>query len=144
MPRLLALPAPVLALLVALVLATPVVGLAGCDDEPEEPAEKPMMGADGRGRWVVAFADAEPDLAEYRSLAKDNPSGAEAFAERARKKLSTSHADFESSLQALSGRIVERWWMSSSLTIEVDASAVPSLRESPGVKSIRPDVALGE
>lgn len=125
----------------ALVLAGTTVGLgAGCPDKEAE--TKRVLGTEGRERWVVTFEGNEPDLAEYRALLKDKPDEAEAYAEKMRKKLETDHEDLAKALESLNGRIVERWWMSQSVTVEIDATVAPSLEKVPGVKSVVPDVPL--
>lgn len=118
-----------------------VVGLgAGCPDKDVD--TKRVLGTEGRERWVVTFEGNEPDLAEYRALLKDKPDEAEAYAEKMRKKLETDHEELTKALESLNGRIVERWWMSQSVTVEIDAAAAPSLEKVPGVKSLTPDVPL--
>jgi hypothetical protein len=112
---------------------------AGC---PGKDDTKRVLGTDGRERWVVTFEGNEPDLAEYRALLKDKPDEAEAYAEKMRKKLETDHEDLAKVLESLNGRIVERWWMSQSVTVEIDATAAPSLEKVAGVKSLTPDVPL--
>lgn len=124
----------------ALVLAVAGAVLGGCSDNEAE--TKRVLGTEGRERWVVTFEGPEPDLAEYRALMKENPVEAEAYAERMRKKLETDHEDLAKALESLNGRIVERWWMSQSVTVEIDASAAPSLEKVPSVKSLAPDVPL--
>jgi hypothetical protein len=117
---------------------------AGCPAPAEATDDKRVLGADGRERWVVTFEGVEPDPTEYRELLKTSPPEAEEYAERMRKQLTRDHAAFESALQALSGRVVERWWMSNAVTVEIDKNAAPSLREAAGVKAVTPDVALGD
>lgn len=117
--------------------------LAGCSSETAQPVAKPVAGEGGRERWVVSFNGAAPDLTEYRTLASSDAAAAELLAEKLRKQLLVAHADFEASLQAVSGRIVETWWMANAVTVEVEGNAVPSLRGLPGVKDVAPDVALG-
>jgi hypothetical protein len=128
-------------LVIAALLATAVVGGACKDDEPV-PTGKRMLGSEGRERWVVTFDGKEPDLSEYKGLIADAPDEVESYAAKRRAQLSHDHADFEAQVQALDGKVVERWWMSNALTIEVKPEGVPTLRGFPGVKSMTPDVPL--
>lgn len=123
----------------ALCLLGGIVGSAGCPDK-EEP--KRVTGTEGRERWIVSFEGNEPDLAEYRALMKDKPDEAEAYAEKMRRKLDQDHEELTKSLESFNGTVVERWWMSNSVTVEIEAGKAPSLEKVPGVKSLAPDVPL--
>ena len=128
-----------------IVCATSVAGAAcsSCSsNDPQTTTGKRMLGAEGKERWVVTFDATEPDLGEYRDLVAENPTEAEAYAAKMRAKLAHDRADFEAQVQALEGKVVERWWMSNALTVEVKPDSVPSLKGMPGVKSIVPDVPL--
>jgi hypothetical protein len=131
-------------LLVALPVCVVLAVAAACPSKPEGADVRAVLGTDGKPRWVVTFDGPEPDLAEYRALLKEKPDEADALAEKMRKKLEHDHAEFETQLQSLGGRIVERWWMSNAMTVELDASAMPSLKAQPGVESISEDTPLGE
>ena len=111
----------------------------GC---PQKEETRRVLGTDGRERWIVTFDGNEPDLAEYRALMKDKPDEAEAYAEKMRRKLDQDHEQLAQTLESLNGKVVERWWMSRSMTVEIEAGNVPSLRKASGVKSIVPDVPL--
>jgi hypothetical protein len=128
---------------VAFLTATVAAAVVGCSGD-DAGAEKRVMGTDGRERWVVKLDGTPPDLGPYRQLLQERPADAEGFAEKMRQKLAQDHADFESALSALNGRVVEHWWMSNAVTVEVEAGGVPSLQKAPGVVSVSPDVALGE
>lgn len=124
-----------------------VLGLGlfvGCPAKDPAATGPRVLGTDGRERYVVVFDATAPDLADYRALLKDKPDDAEAYAEKMRAKLHQDHADFEASLSTVNGRVVERWWMSNALTVEVEATGVPTLQKAPGVKSVTPDALLGE
>lgn len=129
--------------LVVLVLAGAIAaGALGGGCPSKEGDGKRVLGTEGRERWVVTFEGNEPDLAEYRALMKDKPAEADAYADKMRKKLETDHEDLAKMLESLNGRIVERWWMSQSVTVEIDATAAPSLEKVAGVKSLTPDAPL--
>lgn len=123
---------PALLLLLPLPLACP-----GKDEDT-----KRVLGTEGRERWIVTFEGNEPDLGEYRALMKDKPDEAEAYAEKMRRKLEADHEDLTKTLESLNGRIVERWWMSGAVTVEIEAGKAPSLEKVAGVKSIAPDTPL--
>jgi hypothetical protein len=131
-----------LAGLLAGLLAGAAALAGGCPGKDDDGGPR-VLGTEGRERWVVTFEGDEPDLAEYRALLKDKPDDAEAYAEKMRKKLETDHEDLAKTLESLNGRIVERWWMSRAVTVEIDAGKAPSLVKAAGVKSLRPDAPLG-
>jgi hypothetical protein len=126
-----------------LVVLLALPAWVGCPSEEQAPGSgKRMAGTDGRDRWIVVFDAKEPDLTEYRELQRDDPAEAEGYVQKMRAKLAHDRADFEAQVQALDGKIVERWWMSNALTVEVKPEGVPTLRSFPGVRSITPDVPL--
>lgn len=129
----------VVAMVCTLCLFGGTVGLAGCPDKEDS---KRVTGSEGRERWIVSFEGNEPDLAEYRGLMKDKPDEADAYADRMRKRLDLDHEELHRTLESLNGKVVERWWMSNAMTVEIEAGKAPSLEKVSGVKSIAPDVPL--
>ncbi len=132
----------ILALLAAVALSA-----AGCPGKKAAPPGKHVLGSEGRERWIVAFDGGDGDLGAYRELLKDGDDDkADAFAEKARAKLKQAHSDVEGQVVALGGQVVEVWWMSNAITVEIEPGKVESLRAlvgKLGVKSVTPDVPLG-
>jgi hypothetical protein len=104
--------------------------------------ESRVLGSEGRERWVVTFDGAAPDLAEYRKLLADDPSAVPAYVVKMRDRQAQAHPELEESLTALGGRVVDRWWMSNQVTIELPATGVASVQTVPGVKAMVPDALL--
>lgn len=129
-------PVPALLLVGALGL-----GAGACPGE-EQPTAKPTAGADGKERWVVTLDGEAPDLSEYRALSRDNPKAVAPYVEKMRQNLMAGRTDLDTFLTSVDGRVVERWWMSNAVTVEVPASAVESLKKQPGVKQLAADQTL--
>lgn len=132
---------PRAALLVA-ALHLLALDLAACPDDGEATGGKPTAGADGRERWVLSFEGEAPDLSEYRTLLQENPKAAGPYETQMRDQLMRGRTELDAFLGSVEGRVVERWWMSNAVTVEVPASAVESLKKQPGVKSVTPDPTL--
>lgn len=117
---------------------------AGCPDDPLDglSATPPILGTEGRVRYVVTLEKPAPDLAEYRALLKDNPGGVAGYVDKMRAEAAASLGEVDSAVGTVGGRVVERWWMSSQATIEIPATAVATVRAVPGVKSVDPDRPL--
>ena len=124
-------------LAIALLFAG-AISSTGC---PQEESPR-VTGSEARERWIVTFAGAEPDLAEYRGLIKDQPAEAGAYVDKMRRKLDQDHAEIAKTIEAMNGQIVERWWMTNSMTVELEAGSVPTLQQASGVKSVATDVSL--
>jgi hypothetical protein len=118
-----------------------VVGLAACSEGTSDADKAPVVaGTAGRQRFVVTLAGATPDLGEYRKLLKENPADVPAYVEGRRAALVLPALD--AALTGFNGRVVERWWMSGQLTVEIPPEGVASLRAVPGVSAIEPDAPL--
>ncbi len=127
-----------------LLLAVSLPGLAaviGCPSSGDN-AGKALAGADGKERWVVTLAGEPPDLAEYRALLHDNPNAVEPYVSKMRDGLMNGRTELEGFLSSVDGRVVERWWMSNAITVEVPPGAAESLKKQPGVKQVAPDLTL--
>lgn len=118
-----------------------LAGMPGCPSD-DDAGGKPTLGADGRERWVVTLEGEPPDLAEYRALVRDNPKAAAPYVAKMRDNLMSGRTELEGFLTSVDGRVVERWWMSNAITVEVPAGAVESLKKQAGVKRLAPDVTL--
>lgn len=126
-----------------LALAFVVVGLFGaaCDD-PTELGTPPILGTEDRVRYVVSLDGPAPDLAEYRTLLKENPGGVAGYVDKKRGEAAAALGAVDAAVSSLNGRVVERWWMSNQATIEIPATGVATVRSVPGVKSVEPDRPL--
>lgn len=121
----------------ALLLALAV----GCADDPLGDLKAPVVtGTAGRQRFVVTLAGAAPDLAEYRRLLREDPGRVAAYVDERRAAL--VRPDLEAAVAGEKGRVVQRWWMSGQLTVELEAEGVARVRALPGVTSVEPDVPL--
>jgi hypothetical protein len=131
--------------LVALV-APSAFFLGGCPSKDAGGDAKRVMGSEGRERWVVQFDGPDKDLAEYRALPKE--SDRDAYAEKQRARLKDAHADVQSQVESsCGGKVVEVWWMSNAMTVEIEPGKVETLRElvnKLGVKSVSPDAPLAD
>ncbi len=126
----------------SLAAALVALSVAGCPGKDDAGGPKPTAGADGKERWVVTFDGEPPNQAEYRALLRDNPKAAEPYVAGMRDTLMRGRTELETFLSSVEGRVVERWWMSGSVTVEIPPSAVESLKKQPGVKSVTPDLTL--
>jgi hypothetical protein len=128
------------AVVCAVIVAVSVAG-PGCDDSVDQ---KPVLGRDGKQRFVVTFEDKAPDLAEYRKLLQDGDGEAvTAYVTKMRARQAQAHPELDKSLAALEGAVVERWWMSNQVTVEMPPSALASVKTVAGVKDVAPDALLG-
>lgn len=126
---------------IAVVAGALLMAALGCPSKGDARG-KPTLGTDGKERWVVTLEGGPPDLAEYRALARDNPKAAAPYVDKMRDSLMSGRTELEGFLTSVDGRVVERWWMSNAITVEVPASAVESLKGQAGVKQIAPDLTL--
>lgn len=122
------------------VLLLLAVAPLGCGGDKKD--ESRVLGSEGRERWVVTFDGAAPDLAEYRKLLTDDPSAVPAYVVKMRDRQAQAHPELEQSVNALGGRVVDRWWMSNQVTVEIPATGVASIQTVPGVKEMTPDALL--
>ncbi len=115
----------------------------GCSEDPLDGLQPPpVLGSEGRVRYVVTLDKPAVDLAEYRALLKDNPGGVTAYVEKKRADAAAAFADVDAATGTVGGKVVERWWMSNQATIEIPATGVPTIRGVPGVKSVEGDRPL--
>jgi hypothetical protein len=105
---------------------------------------KPVAGRDGRERWVVSFDGSRPELAEYRKLLKDDPAAVPAYVQKMRDRQAQAHPELDQSVAAIGGAVVERWWMSNKVTVEIPRSGLATIQAVPGVKSVEPDTLLAQ
>jgi hypothetical protein len=116
---------------------------AGCPGDGLDGLTAPgIAGSEGRVRYVVTFTQPGPDLAEYRTLARDNPGGVARYVDGKRAETAVLQAELDTALGVVGGKVVERWWMSNQATIEIPATGVATVRAVTGVKSVDPDQPL--
>ena len=127
------------ALLVLSLLPGILLPALGCGDKAEQ---KRVLGTEGRERWVVTFDGNAPDLAEYRKLLAEDPPAVPAYVGKMRERQAQAHPELDQNLTALGGRVVERWWMSNQVTVEIPSTGLASVQAVPGVKDVSPDVLL--
>jgi hypothetical protein len=98
-----------------------------------------LAGTAQRTRYVVQLDTPLVDPTAWRTALAEDPEGAALIAEQARTSLAGANTALESSVQAVQGRVVTWWWMSSEATVELPAGGVATVQVAPGVKGIRPD-----
>lgn len=117
------------------------VVVVGCADDPLGDLKAPLVtGTAGRQRFVVTLAGAAPDLSEYRRLLKEDPARVGSYVDERRAAL--VRPDVEAAIASVNGRVVERWWMSGQLTVELGAEGVARVRAVAGVTAVEPDMPL--
>jgi hypothetical protein len=127
-------------LLASLFVALVVVDVACADDALGDLKAPLVAGTAGRQRFVVTLAGAAADLGEYRRLLKEDPTRVAAYVDERRAAL--LRPEFEAAIANVNGRVVERWWMSGQITVELTNENVAALRALPGVVSVEADVPL--
>ena len=142
MPRFARLPHVVRNALFCAVFGTLALGFgAGCSDPPPE-GPAPMPGAKpGTQRWVVHLVGDAPDLVAYRA-ARGKGEGVETAEDALRKAARDRAKPLRQSLKGLDGKIVDYWWMTNAVTVEVPEGAVGTLKGLDGVDRIVPDQLL--
>lgn len=125
-----------------LVLVAAAWGLAGCPEE-EADAPKPLEGAQpGSLRFVVYLKGDPPDLTEYRKALAENPDEVPEIVEELRETVKAERKDFERSLKAFEGKVVDHWFLTNAVTVEIPAGGAPSLPLVNGVERVEPDRML--
>lgn len=118
---------------------------AGCDEEPETPAREPLAGSRPElERWVVHLKSAPPDPAPYHEALKASPEKAAEEAEKLREQAIRARTDFTQRLKDLGGQVVDHWWLTSAVTVEIPSGNVPTLKLLDEVERIAPDHLLDE
>jgi hypothetical protein len=104
-----------------------------------------LAGRPDRERYVVLLTVVTPspaDVSSYQARVIEGPKAAHAWADEKRKGMLLTVPGFERALAAAQGSVVERWWMSGAVTIEVPKGSIASLQGAPGVRSIRADALI--
>jgi hypothetical protein len=132
--------------MIRLLVIVAMVAVAACSSKDAAADGKRVMGTENRERWIIQFDGPDKDLAEYRALQKE--SDRDAYAEKQRARLKDAHADVQSQVESsCGGKVVEVWWMSNAMTVEIEPAKAETLRElvgKLGVKSVAPDAPLAD
>jgi hypothetical protein len=100
---------------------------------------QPMAGSKpGLERWVVYFDGKDLDLKDYRGAIKAQKSTAE-IEEKLREQSKERYLEFEKKLKGFDAVVVDRWFLTPAVTVEISSGAVGTLRTLPGVQRIEPD-----
>lgn len=131
------------AALAACVLVAPVALSACSDDEP--PAVQPLEGSkQGTARYVLHLEGAPPDSSAYRKALAEDPAKASALADELREAAAASRRQLVQALRAYDGRVVDHWFLTNAVTVEIPAGNALSLQAIDGVARVEPDQLLGE
>lgn len=125
---------------VALLALVPAVGCDG-DEPPPTPSALPGSRADLE-RWVVYLKGEGPDLTEYKKALKETPEKIPAIVEELRKEAARARASFVQRLATLDARVVDHWYLTNAVTVEVPAGNVETLKLLDSVERIEPDRLL--
>ncbi len=121
----------------ALVGVLTQLGVA-CSDDAGEAIKGSSPGTE---RWVVLFEGDAPDLTDYKK-AQATGKGLAAAEAKLRADAQTRHKGFEKGLKELEGKVVERWWMTNAVTVELPSGNVGSLQHMDGVAEVKPDTLV--
>lgn len=121
-----------------------VAGVVACDDEAP-PGPAPLPGArPGTQRFVVYLAGDGPDATAYRAALQDDPSTAPSLAEALRQQAVAQRRGFLQALRAYDGVVVDHWWLTNAVTVEIPAGNAMSLTAIDGVLKVEPDILFPE
>lgn len=118
---------------------------AACDDEPVAPEAQPLAGSRPElERWVVHLKGEPPDPAPYREALEKSPEQVPEIAEKLRQKAMQARAGFVQRIADLGGRVVDHWWLTNAVTVEIPGGNVPTLKVLDEVERVEPDRLLDE
>jgi hypothetical protein len=115
---------------------------AGCAEDPTDFAAPGLAGTEGRLRYVVTVKGPAADLSGFRELAATDAAAAADLTARKRREAAAAHAALDEAVRSVSGRVVNHWWTTNQVTIEVAASSLATVRAVEGVLRIDPDHTL--
>jgi hypothetical protein len=101
-----------------------------------------LAGTEGRHRYVVTVKGPAADLAGYRELAATDAAAAADLTTRKRREAAAAHTALDEAVRSVSGRVVNHWWTTNQVTIEVAPSSLATVRAVDGVLRIEPDRSL--
>lgn len=129
---------------VTLVVVAALVGVGACSDE-EAPVVTPLAGSKpGTQRYLVHLQGAPPDAAAYHEALEEDPAKAVEIAEGLRQSVVEGRKKFVQALKAYDGRVVDHWWLTNAVTVEIPAGNALSLGAIDGVVKVEPDQLLDE
>jgi hypothetical protein len=117
------------------LLVSPIVG---CNESSEDEVQAIQGSLPGSERWVVYFDSKELDLTAYRNAQAKGEDTAQ-IETMLRESAKERYKEFEAKLKGFEGRIVDTWFLTEAVTIEVASGALGTLRTLPGVVKIEPD-----
>ena len=125
------------------VLQTPLVLSACSDDEP--PPIQPLAGSKpGTVRYVVHLQGDPPDASAYREALAKDPAKAAQLAEELKMAAALNRKKLVQALKAYDGRVVDHWFLTNAVTVEIPAGNALSLTAIDGVTKVEPDQLLVE
>jgi hypothetical protein len=125
------------------VLAAPLALSACSDDEP--PPVQPLAGSKaGTVRYVVHLKGEPPDASAYRAALKEDPAKAAKLAEELKMAAALNRKKLVQALKAYDGRVVDHWFLTNAVTVEIPAGNALSLTAIDGVAKVEPDQLLVE
>ena len=118
--------------------------LSACSED-ELPPIQPLAGSKpGSQRYVVHLQGPPPDASAYHEALKDDPSKAPEIAATLKESAAASRKKLVQALRAYDGRVVDHWWLTNAVTVEIPAGNALSLTAIDGVVKVEPDQLLAE
>jgi len=115
---------------------------AGCTDDEKPPVQALTGSKPGVERYVVYLEGEPPDLTEYETALADSPGDVLKIVEGLRQAAAEKHEGFARAIRAYDGKVVDHWYLTNAVTIEIPAGNAASLSELGGVVRVMPDEAL--
>ena len=110
----------------------------GCEEDEAETPQAIPGSKTGSERWVVYFGNGDVDLTAYRAARAEGKS-TESIEEDLRAKAKERYKEFESKLAGFDGTVVDYWYLTPAVTVEIPSGARGTLKTLPGVTEIKPD-----
>lgn len=131
-------------LLLAVAAFAAPLALSACSDE-EGPAVQPLAGSNqGMVRYVVHLKGDPPDASAYRAALAEDPAKAAALAEELKQVAADGRKKLVQALRAYDGRVVDHWFLTNAVTVEIPEGNALSLQAIDGVERVEPDQLLVE
>lgn len=115
----------------------------GCESE-EAPvvSQAPVGSRPELERWVVHLAEDLPDDGVYRDAQDKGGEAVAAASDALRQEAKQKRLAFGQRLSDLGGRIVDHWFLTPAVTVELPGGNVPTLRVLEGVTRVEPEATL--
>jgi hypothetical protein len=126
------------------LLAAAMLALGGCSDDSGAIPQALGGSAPGLERYVVHLAGEPPDASAYNSSLLEDPDKVPALVAELRAEAELSRKRFVQALNSYDGRVVDHWWLTNAVTVELPAGNAASLRAIDGVVKVEPDQFLVE